>query len=142
MLITVDPGVHACGVAWFQGGELIRCEYRSEPLPGGLFPIGDMQQTTCISEIPQVYSGDGAKKAAALIDLAVAAGRMTGQLPTKYVRPASWKGQVPKDIHHARVRAVLTPAEFAVYNAVDCPASKRHNVLDAIALGLKTLGRM
>ncbi len=136
MLIAVDPGVHACGVAWFDNGTLRACAYTAEPLTLRYSPC------ECVCEIPQVYSGDGAKKAAALIDLAVAAGRMTGQLPTKYVRPASWKGQVPKDIHHARVRAVLTPAEFAVYNAVDCPASKRHNVLDAIALGLKTLGRM
>lgn len=142
MLIAVDPGVHACGVAWFDEGVLLRAEYRTEPLAGGVFPIGDMPKTTCICEIPQVYAGDGAKKAAALIDLAVAAGRMTGQLETKYVRPASWKGQVPKDIHHARVRACLTEAERAVLGACDCSKSKLHNVLDAIGLGLKTLGRM
>lgn len=135
-LVTGDPGVHASGVAWFQDGVLIRCEYRVEPLQR---PAGEYQ---CIFEIPQVYSGDGAKKAAALIDLAVAAGRMTGQLATKYVRPASWKGQVPKDIHHARVRATLLPGERSLLEICDCPKGKLHNVLDAIALGLKTLGRM
>jgi len=136
MLIAVDPGVHACGVAYFMPtGRLVHCDYTSEPLEPAC-------SSRVVCEIPQVYSGDGVKKAKALIDLAVAAGRMTGQLETEYVRPANWKGQVPKDIHHARVRACLTEEERRTLSECDCPRGKLHNVLDAIGLGLKTLGRM
>ena len=55
------------------------------------------------------------------------------------VRPAAWKGNVPKAVHHARARAALAPEEVAVAY----PGGKYdHNVLDAVALALWALGRL
>jgi hypothetical protein len=52
------------------------------------------------------------------------------------VQPRTWKHQVPKHIHHARASKVLTDAERELM------ASKRHDVWDAVALGLWKLGRL
>lgn len=53
------------------------------------------------------------------------------------VEPRSWKGSIPKDVHHARVWGELSPSAQAVVSefAKDVAPSKRHNLLDAVALG-------
>lgn len=55
-----------------------------------------------------------------------------------YVEPAQWKGQVPKATHHARVWAALSDAERDVVDlgGRGVAPSKRHNMLDAVGLGL------
>jgi hypothetical protein len=50
------------------------------------------------------------------------------------VKPREWKGQVPKDVHHARLVKTLTPDELAMVEA-SAPPSLRHNVLDAVGIG-------
>jgi len=50
------------------------------------------------------------------------------------VKPREWKGQVPKDVHHARLVKTLTPDEMAMVERA-APPSLRHNVLDAIGIG-------
>jgi hypothetical protein len=50
------------------------------------------------------------------------------------VKPREWKGQVPKDVHHARLVKTLTPEELAMVEA-SAPPSLRHNVLDAVGIG-------
>jgi hypothetical protein len=134
-LISVDPGVHACGVAWWVDGALVAAELRSIPL-GARSPDWD-----CVCEKPQVYRGSRVR-AADLVDLAIAAGRMTGNLPTKYVLPAEWKGQVPKHVQHVRMWEALSDEEIKILTAVDCAKSLKHNVYDAVCLGLKELGRI
>lgn len=145
-MIYVDPGVHGSGVAYFETGALVSAEYRHAPL---------FARESCVCEIPQIYP-HGAKAGRRvdpqdLIALAVAAGRMTGQVPTRYVLPAEWKGQVPKDVQHARMWKALSPAEQVILRAVvPCrtPKSARpslsllHNVYDAVCLGLKMEGRL
>jgi hypothetical protein len=83
------------------------------------------------------------------------------------VTPAAWKGSVPKPVHHGRLWAVLDAGEQAVLGgprtgaaieaakergalerwkrpgAAYYPASfTAHNLLDAVALGCHTLGRI
>lgn len=54
------------------------------------------------------------------------------------IRPATWKGNVPKAVHHARTEAALAPEEVAVAYP---KGAYDHNVLDAVALGLFAVGR-
>ena len=54
----------------------------------------------------------------------------------RQVEPREWKGNVPKEIHHARALAALLPHEVALWSADD------HDVRDAIALGLWAVGRL
>jgi hypothetical protein len=69
---------------------------------------------------------------------------MTGAVRTEYVLPAQWKGQVPKAVHHKRVRATLMTDEQVVSDVYldTIKPALRHNVWDAIGLGLVVLGRM
>jgi hypothetical protein len=106
--------------------------------------------TRVVIERPMIYPG-GRQKArpADIIALAVRAGEwggkvaaFTGSVP-EYVEPARWKGQVPKDIHHARILAKLSPEEQAVLTSAGngVAPSKRHNIVDAVGIGLFAVGR-
>lgn len=78
-----------------------------------------------------------------ILTLAKGAHRLAGRYDTlgvvvHFVVPFKWKGQVPKEIHHARVWAVLSDAEKEIVNKAvrGVAPSKRHNVFDAIGIGL------
>lgn len=76
-----------------------------------------------------------------LITLALRVGRIQGRVlaaggTVELVTPSSWKGNVPKRIHNARTLARLTPEERVIV-----PANARHDVIDAIGIGLWRLGR-
>lgn len=146
MLIAVDPGVERCGVAWFDD-VLFRVELRSTPITtDGPF--------ACVCEKPQIYPGSRVRTAD-LVDLAIAAGRMTSALATEYVLPRTWKGQIPctcnarrgPDVcpHHRRMLAALSPAERAVIDAFAIREKRKallHNAWDAVSLGLWRLERI
>lgn len=141
-LVAVDPGVHECGAALFVDRELRQALLvPATDAPLRILQAGAVQ---CVCEKPQVYYGRGKGRAADLVDLSIAAGRMTALYPTQYVLPAQWKGQVPKDVHHARVRKALDRQEIITLDLAlaPVPEGKRHNVLDAVALGLRHLGRL
>lgn len=150
MLIAVDPGLHHCGVSvWDGAGRLIdaRLVKNTVDMPGPLNaqPMARaVAAETCLPdadlviEVPQVYPfGHGKGNPNDLIDLsAVAGGCMAlagGQV--SYYLPRQWKGQVPKEISHARALVQLTDVEKTAI--VLCkPAGLMHNVYDAVALGL------
>lgn len=144
MNVYVDPGKHASGVAWYLERQLYKVAYRSEPLPYS-------GAVRCVCEKPVVRRGSRVRPAD-LIDLAIAAGRMTANLPTTYITPESWKGQIPctcsartqpEDCpHHRRMVNVLSSAEWGLLCAVDCPRALLHNVYDAVTMGLKFEGRL
>ena len=75
-------------------------------------------------------------------DAGVAAARVA-----KKVTPVSvkqWKGETPKEVIEYRVRRLLTDKEQKAFetNLETVAASKRHNVIEAVALGLWRFGRM
>lgn len=81
-----------------------------------------------------------------IIALAIRAGELGGQFspsPVRYIEPVEWKGNLPKEISHARIWAKLTPAEqnLVAVAAKGMAPSKRHNMLDAIGIGLFGVGR-
>lgn len=132
MIVGIDPGLkgHAYAVgdatgtilqAGFVPGGLGRGGAAWVPLAKGLLealtPLRG-SVTRCVVEVPQVYTnlpGDPAD----LIELAGAAGAVclalhwldvpAGSITT--VLPKTWKGQVPKDVHHRRIIEALTEQE-------------------------------
>lgn len=135
--VFVDPGVHASGVAVFRARELVHAEYRADPLQSE-----STVAWRCVCEKPQVYNTGEARKGD-LIDLAIAAGRMTSALPTEYITPAQWKGSAKKGPMHERMFGLLSPEERELLaRSLDgVRKTLHHNVFDAVCMGLKWLGR-
>jgi hypothetical protein len=154
--LAVDPGLHGCGVALFRRSDLVEATYVAGQDEGQRAEIwlamvvavrafvGGRDLSHFVVELPQVYiqarqKGDPND----LIHLAAVVGGLCMAFEKSSQRiylPAEWKGQVPKDIVHARARARLSEAELG---RITCrKKSLMHNVLDAVALGLKFLGRL
>jgi hypothetical protein len=152
-LVAIDPGVRHLGVAVFDNGRLVRAR---------LVEIENLTEITyaicreVVIEKPQVYPkspGDPND----LIDLAIVVGRIAGHFEVaqplsrsqpprfSFYKPSQWKGQTPKPIHHARIRAELE--RQGTLSCVEIPRAKSlaHNIWDAVGLGLfhikKTKGR-
>ena len=150
-LVSIDPGLRGCGLAyWNEDGGLLSVAYVRNPVKIGNGPAAWMGYERTVgswytgltdhflSEIPQVYRA-GASKGDPddLIQLAGVVGVFSALFSaTTYtgVKPREWKGQVPKDVHHARLVKTLTPEELTMVEA-SAPPSLRHNVLDAVGIG-------
>lgn len=151
LLIAIDPGVRATGIAVYDSCRELAAAWLS---------CGDSWTETAIAarnelvtcyapqllakaeiaiEVPQIYvqaklKGDPND----LVDLALMAGCLVGLLAapgtrvTNY-RPRQWKGQVPKDVMVERIKAKLSPDERA---RIALPSKGlEHNVYDAIGIG-------
>ena len=148
-LVSLDPGLRGSGVAWWaEDGTLLFVDYLRNPVKKGDGPAAwmgydlvtpwDDRPYYFISEVPQVYRA-GASKGDPddLIQLAGVVGVFAHKFraTTHFgVKPRDWKGQVPKDVHHARLVKTLTPEEMAMVERA-APPNLRHNVLDAIGIG-------
>lgn len=53
------------------------------------------------------------------------------------ILPRTWKGNVPKLVHHARIQQLLSSRELDIFNR----SGSTHDTRDAIALGLYKVGR-
>jgi hypothetical protein len=160
-LVAVDPGLRGAGVSyWWPDGTLRLATYVTGDSEGNgpkaWAAVTASLAKSCepcwtekpvfVLELPQVYRTSRAPDVDPndLIQLAAVVGDMAGALrphasAVHVFQPRTWKGQVPKDVHHRRVKAKLRPAEL---HSILLPAqSLRHNVLDAIALGLFYLKR-
>jgi len=148
-LVSLDPGLRGCGLAyWNEDGSLAHVAYVRNTVKQGDGPrawtgyqstyIWNRRTAYFISEVPQVYRV-GASKGDPddLIQLAGVVGVFSMLIQSDVrmgVKPREWKGQVPKDVHHARLVKTLTPEEMAMVEAA-APPSLRHNVLDAVGIG-------
>jgi hypothetical protein len=141
MLAAIDPGEDQGWSVFDDDSRLVAC---------GLGPLPARYTIQrAVVEKPMIYPG-GRQRAnpADVITLAVRAGEAGGTLrlggaEVTYVEPARWKGSVSKDISHARIWAKLAPSEQTVV-ATSCrnlAPGKRHNVMDAVGLGLFAAGR-
>jgi hypothetical protein len=84
-----------------------------------------------------------------LIDLSIVsayvAGTVCGAARTPQFLPAmTWKGGVPKDIHHERIRAALDPEECVLLRKLLESVPKRYEkeLLDALGIALYGAGRI
>jgi hypothetical protein len=142
LILTLDPGA-ASGVAlWDHTGRLLAAAVLK---PEQVLPwvVDFAPVTVLVHERPQIYQrgkskGDPNK----LLDLYGQACTLAGEMHVRRVEllPAEWKGQLPKDVHHARILAGITPEERE--RIPHCRISAKnphgidHNILDAIGLGL------
>lgn len=155
VVIAIDPGEDTGWSKWIDGA-LVRCglshpkEYAELPFLMGL----SAEVPTLVIELPQDYTSNRATDPNNLISLGYKVGLIAGifgayyhlqggKLNPRLVWPAEWKGQVPKAIHHDRNLPKLRPAEKTVLLAAldNVPKSKRHDVKDAVCLGLWSLKR-
>lgn len=148
--VSIDPGKHACGWAlWLPGisGALVDAGLWA-PRVGDLTlpPPLDLSVETVYLESMEIR-GTGSKTPPA--DLLRVEG--TGHLLTGWLRPrrlvtwtaSAWKGSVPKDIHHPRIRHALGPDETAILERAikAAPKTNAKEILDAVGIGLYGLGR-
>ncbi len=133
-MISIDPGVHACGWAEWSASLLI-C--------AGLGTPNLLGHATVVVERPQVDGRTRKIKLQDVLDLSYAAGAAGGAGAVK-VFPRDWKGNVPKKVMARRIDRSLDPAERRVLAAclVDVPKDLQHNVWDAVGIGLWHLGRL
>lgn len=157
MLLAVDPGVRGCGASiwWPDKGLHVACYVANLPptsstnaywsmADAALERLGHHKFSEVAIEFPQTYRGRAAKgDANDLLQVAAVVGalcaRFGRQSKITLYRPAEWKGQTPKSISASRTLSKLSEEEKA---RIRMPAkSLQHNVLDAIGIGLKHLGR-
>lgn len=154
MILTVDPGLRRAGAAlWYQDGVLKKAWLSQAP--SWLTPVESVrhmardlafaegEDVTCaVSEFPRLYGGRAAKGSGDDLFLVAAVVGGLAALrdgPTVPVLPTEW-GASGKGITEARCREDLSPEELA---RVQLPSAKslRHNVFDAVAIGLWWLRR-
>lgn len=148
--VSIDPGKHVCGWAlWLPGisGALVDAGIWA-PRAGDLIlpPPLDRQVDHVYLEAMEIR---GTKSKTPPADLLAVQG--TGHLLAGLLRPrrlvtwtaTAWKGGVPKDTHHVRIRHALEPAETAVLERAIKAAPRTHakEILDAVGIGLYGLGR-
>lgn len=140
ILYAIDPGKKT-GLAIFVDGVLSSAKW----LDGDTYhppPATKERPALVICERPEVrYSGGGRKSTGGdLITLAIRAGSVASSLsagaPIEWATPSKWKGSVPKEIHHERIRKCLSPKEAAIFDRATGDAR------DAIGLGCWYLTRM
>lgn len=142
-ILSIDPGAstgwavverdHLRGPKILASGQ---CSIHS------LRPVRDLVRglgiTGGVCEVPRIYPGRGKADPDDIVTLSVRLGVAIGFLGPEVqgtwtwrgVHPMAWKGQVPKPIHHARLRA-----QYPDVARVQVPDSETDR-LDAIGLGL------
>lgn len=151
--VAIDPGDDTGWSKWVDR-RLTMCgvthvhDYPELPFTIGL-PIDDL-----VIELPQDYQGNRKVDPNNLIALGYKVGAMFGvftayhhlmgrEFTYKAVHPVTWKGQVPKAIHHDQNLPKLDAAEQSVLRAAleITPKGKRHDLKDAVCLGLWRINR-
>ena len=147
-LLALDPGLGCVGYALFELGVLTACglsrthvrvkdlNVRVATHAANLLPmLLKVDRVVCER---MVWRGRSAKNSPQdLMDINIVAGR----IGREWIMPHQWKGCVPKAIHQPRILAKLTDAERALVELVH-PPSLVHNAVDAVGIGLFTLGRL
>lgn len=166
-LLAVDPGIDRCGLAVFVDGKLVWTGHEGKPLGSTTDLLYRVRATVkevhralsingfsmdCFNDVvlewPQIRMPGKSKGPGkdllmlAAIDGAIVSGTRLAAVRT--IRPDEWKGQCKDSVIVGRVSGRLDPKELAslvdAYKRV--PESLRHNVTDAIGIGLWSLGRM
>lgn len=161
-LITFDCGLSYVGAALydFEKQSLIDCYYidtgidareeaeQTADLVKKIFLTFQtfLEHTLIVVEYPEQYSHTPAPRSS-VQGLACTGGGIVSMLKkdsnkVEFVLPKTWKGQVPKDIMLNRIVAKLSDTEKQILESKNYIKSKKHNVIDAIGLGLFKLNRL
>lgn len=137
MLLAIDSGANLGWALFLPSGQLHSCGLRT--LPAELPPLKRV-----IIERP--HAGRTRARARDILTLAIRAGEAGGVLryltgvEPEYIEPQRWKGQLPKKRCNDIVESKLTAAEKRILNDIK-PKGQKHNVLDAIGIGLFSVSR-
>lgn len=157
-VVTVDPGIAGCGVAYASRGVLLkamyvrnvpgtlppaeRCERMGREVRDAVQALG-VRQHRLVLEWPQVRTaGKGRGDPNDLLLLAGVDAAIVTYLSgeVQCVVPREWKGTIPPDVLISRVQDRLSEEERA---RVALPAeSLVHNVWDAVGIALWAVGRL
>lgn len=139
-LLAIDPG-NCSGYAIFRAGLLLSC---------GITKLetfsSDVPHASCsgaVLEMPVIYPRSKAPPGD-ILKLTLGVGRYyekclnLGIADVSLVEPRTWKGQLVKEISHARILAKLSPQEKETVRVAGLAIAKslRGNMLDAIGIGL------
>ena len=135
IVVAIDPGTHYGWSTWLEGKMVGsgsgHCDKSiSIWMPG-------LRARLVVVEYPYFYPGDRPGQANSLIKLAYIAGLLVASVPiddggrVEHVKPATWKGSVPKKIHQERIKA-----DFDAYQGRPVLLRTASDELDAIGLGL------
>lgn len=160
-LVSIDPGLRVCGVAFWRGGTLLRAGLAKSEAPASARDAAawagmidgaskwiarnwtEWDEQEYAIELPQVYDRSRSKgDPNDLIQIAAVVGEMSrfGAGQRTIYRPREWKSTVKKEVMCRRVEGRLSVEERA---RVELPArSLQHNVWDAVGVGLHHLGRL
>lgn len=96
-------------------------------------------KTVVVIEKMQIYPNERVKDPNDLLEVNKVVGmcHFLGETVVEYT-PREWKGQLPKRVHHARIRKALSKLELDVLGRY----IKNEHVLDAVGLGLHYLRRI
>jgi hypothetical protein len=148
-LVTCDPGKDATGLAAFDvHGRLVKAELW-RPDDNWDDVTSDRLKAFCgtaarfIVELPKGRGSKDVKKINSLIQLAFFAGLFAGSsgCTVGWLHPHEWKGQRPKEVDNRYTLSILSEEEREMVKRVKCPESLRHNMIDAIGIGLWKVGR-
>jgi hypothetical protein len=162
-LISIDPGTVNLGwAAWDGLGRLVAAgcsrTVRTKSLDGKI----DAHATALFRDAWKASEGRMSKNALDvlvermqidgrqvppkdLLDVQAVGFAVAGLLGARVVShpPSRWKGSIPKDIHHMRIRAELEEHERRILDEAlaGVPKANRKEVLDAVGLGCYHLKR-
>lgn len=146
LLLGVDPGTDSGWALFGTDGLLLDCGLGWDSARACV-PLALVGRA--VIEHPFVYPRGGTRDPNAVVKLAINAGEWKQRMTALGARvemplPVQWKGGMPKATHHRLIKRTLGLVEVLRFDerAADLPASKVHNVLDAIGLGLFGAGRL
>lgn len=151
ILLSIDPNVKRMALVEWHDGKLVKTYYLRSDLKGALSTFEqlcrlDVEPDVIAVEVPEIYARAVFKKKG-LMKLGFYAGFACGALycpdHTEVVEylPKEWKGQVSKEVMAPRIMGKLSEKEI---KNIDFPGFKTmdHDIVDAIGIGLKYLGRL
>lgn len=139
--IAVDPGDNA-GIATFHDGRLASIELVKDAVER-CWRWKGQKGLPVICEMPEKFFNSPAS-VQSLLTLSFTAGYLVSALHPSWVRkvtPREWKGQRPKAVDNALVQHLLNDQERHILRASRISETQKHNVVDAIGIGLWYLRR-
>ena len=146
-LIAFDPGKDHFAYAAFEENRLVRCNRLSAWNEGIEKMTALKGDVLAFIELPQVYNqrhwkGDPNDLLAVALTVGALKFAVRKASAIELVPPHKWKGNVPKAVMLKRIESKLDTEEKEILSQISVAKSKRHDVLDAIGIGLWALGRL
>ena len=157
--VTMDAGLRCCGLSVWHDGRLRGAVLARNPLTRerGLvawhamsraavkalapFVVGPLEEYAFIGEQMVARRQQGNYNDLLEVNGVLAAVGGLFNEAKSYI-PETWKGTIDGDVMVRRIPKKLDPYEAVILDAVECPASLKHNVIDAVGLGLFVCGRL